>query len=176
MLAAHVERQADIVERVQSRKQVIGLKDVADVVAPELGELLWPSRLGGMAADPDRALRRRHHASKHGEERGLAAAGRTHEQGELAGREREAHALERAYLARARAQDLHHIRGLEHGLFAVLNGDRVNGHCVKTMAGSMRMTLMMAAMADVTHMNTVRANRPMVRVGVITIGSADSAV
>src|SRR5437899_7568812 len=155
---------------------MVGLKHVADVVAPQLGQLLGSGFLGEMAADPDRALGRRHHAAEHGEEGGLAAAGGTHEQGELTGSKRQADALERAHLACAGAQDLHDLRGLEHGLGALLSEDRVNGHCVKTMAGSIRMTLMMAAIADVTHMNTVSTNRPMVRVGVITIGSADSAV
>jgi len=39
------------------------------------------------------------------------------------------------------------------------------------MAGSMRVTFMMAAMAETTHMTTVRANRATVRPGVMTIGA-----
>ena len=49
-------------------------------------------------------------------------------------------------------------------------------HRVNTMAGSMRVTFMMAAIAETTHMATVSRNSAMVRPGVMTIGSAPLAV
>ena len=49
-------------------------------------------------------------------------------------------------------------------------------HRVNTMAGSMRITFMMAAIAETTHITTVNANRPTVRPGVMTIGNAPDAV
>src|SRR5436189_100180 len=49
-------------------------------------------------------------------------------------------------------------------------------HRVNTMAGSIRMTCAMAAMADATHMTMVNTSSPTVNAGVTTIGNADSAV
>ena len=49
-------------------------------------------------------------------------------------------------------------------------------HRVNTMAGSMRVTFMMAAIAETTHMTTVSRNSATVRPGVMTIGSALAAV
>ena len=48
-------------------------------------------------------------------------------------------------------------------------------HRVNTMAGSMRITLTMAAIAETTHITTVSTNRPT-QAGVMTIGSALVAV
>ena len=47
--------------------------------------------------------------------------------------------------AGAVAQELHGIDGFDHRL----------GHRVNTIAGSIRVTFMMAAMADTTHISTV---------------------
>ena len=43
---------------------------------------------------------------------------------------------------------------------------------MKTMAGSMRVTTVMAEIAERAHMNRVSANRPTVRPGVMTMGKA----
>jgi hypothetical protein len=39
-LSAHIQRQPDIVLSRQGGKQVVGLKDETDVIAPEFGEVL----------------------------------------------------------------------------------------------------------------------------------------
>ena len=55
-------------------KQMIGLKDEADVFAPDLGELLSTESLCRVSVNPDDAASGRQHASEYGEKRGLAAA------------------------------------------------------------------------------------------------------
>src|SRR5512140_529714 len=119
-----------------------------------------------MSADANGPLRRRQHASENGQKRGLAAPGRSHQQGQFAAVEREAHSLERRHLASAAAKDLRHIHRLEQGF----------GHRVNTMAGSMRVTCTIAANADPMHMTTVSTNRPTFSPGVMTIGNAVAAV
>ena len=49
-------------------------------------------------------------------------------------------------------------------------------HRVNTMAGSMRVTFMIAAIAETTHITTVSTNSATVSPGVMTIGSALAAV
>ena len=87
-----------------------------------------------------------------GQQRGLAAAGRPHQQGQLAAAQRQVDALERAHLRGARCPA---PCATSTGFDAPTLAHRVN-----TMAGSMRVTLMMAAIAETTHMTTVSRNRP----------------
>src|SRR5262245_42429732 len=64
VVAAHVERQTDIVGRGQGRKQMIGLKDEADVLAPEPRQLLRSGAFCRAAAQTHRSAGRRQHASE----------------------------------------------------------------------------------------------------------------
>src|SRR5229473_1923983 len=160
--AAHVQRQANIFNRGQRRKQVIRLEDKSDMPPPQLGQLLGPRPARSPTEDADGALRRRQDASEHGQQRGLAAAGRTHEQRQFSASERQIDAPEGFHPPRALAEDSHDIHGLDHR----------RRHRVKTMAGSMRVTTVMAEIAERAHMNRVSANRPTVRPGVMTMGKA----
>ena len=91
-----------------------------------------------MPGDGERARGRRQNAAEDGQKRGLAAARRSHQQGELAGTQRQIDALERAHLAGPLAQVLDDVARLQHdpgnpdGLGAGLVGDRevaaVGGH------------------------------------------------
>jgi hypothetical protein len=143
-----------------------GLEHEAHMLAPQLGEVLGTGARDGMAIDANRSFGRLHHASEDREQRGLAAAGGPHQERQLAARDRKTHALEGLDLAGALAEQLHHIDGLDDGF----------GHRVNTIAGSMRVTCTIAAIAESTHMTTVSANRTSVNPGVITIGKAESAV
>src|SRR5262249_8987322 len=98
VLAAPVERQADVVGGGKRGKQVIGLEDEADVLAPQLGELLRALALGRLATDAHLPAGRRQHAAENRKQRGLAAAGRTHQQRQLAAGDCKTHALERVPL------------------------------------------------------------------------------
>src|SRR6266446_3802858 len=89
-----------------------------------------------------------------------------HQQRQLTALERQAYALESLDLSRSLAEEFHDIDGLD---------DRIV-HRVNTIAGSMRVTCTMAAIADTTHMRTVSRNSPKVSAGVMTIGNAVSAV
>jgi len=48
----------------QGREQMVGLKDEAQMLAPELGELFGPSTFRGAAAHANRSARGRQHASE----------------------------------------------------------------------------------------------------------------
>ena len=148
-LAAHVEREADVLGGRQGGKQMIGLEDEADMLAPQRGELLGPEPGGRMAADADRAAGRRQHAAEHGQERGLAAARRAHQQGELAAGEREIDALERLDAPGALAEHLGDVGGFDHGL----------RHWANTMAGSIRVTTRIAEIAAMVHIATVSSEQ-----------------
>src|SRR5262245_4236073 len=166
VLTTHIKRDAHIVERRERREQVIGLEHEADVLSADLGERLGIGAVDGLTADPNRAAGRRQHAAENRKQRGLAAARRSHQQRQFAPGDRKAHALERLYAASAVAQELDRIDGFDHRL----------GHRVNTIAGSIRVTLMIAAIAETTHIATVRTSRIVVISGVMTTGSAVSAV
>ncbi len=140
-LAAHVEREPHVVRRGQRREQVIGLEHEADVLPPELRQVLGRLARDLLAADADGSFARRQHAAENGQQRGLAAAGRPHQQRQLAALEREIDALERAGAPGPSAEVLNNASGLHHQ----------NAHRVNTMAGSMRVTFMIAAIAETTH-------------------------
>src|SRR5439155_23638775 len=106
------------------------------------------------------------HASESRPKRRLAAARRAHQQRQLAAGDREAHPPERLDPRRSAAEHLHDIAGFN---------DRL-GHRVNTIAGSMRITCTIAAIADSTHITMVSVNSTAVRPGVRMIGNAVSAV
>src|SRR5262249_30319660 len=165
-VAAHVEREAHVLGGGEGGKQVIGLEDEADMLATQDGGLLGPEPGGRMAADAHAAAGRGEHAAEHREQRGLAAARRPHQQGELAAGEREIDALERLDAPGTLAERLRDRGGFDHGL----------AHWANTVAGSMRVTTRMAEIAAMVHIATVSVNRPRVRVGVMTTGRAASTV
>ncbi len=127
---------------------MIGLEHEADVLAPELGQVLGILARDRIAADANGAFGRRQHAAEDGQQRGLAAAGRPHQQRQLAALERQVDALERADL-----------RGpVPRSLAMPVASITSVGHRVNTMAGSMRVTFMIAAIAETTHITTVSTN------------------
>src|SRR5665647_180610 len=119
-----------------------------------------------MPADTNSPFRRRQHASENGQQRGLAAPGRSHEQRQFTAFERQAYTLERRHLRSAAAKDLRHIHRIEQG----------RGHRENTMAGSMRVTCTIAAIADPMHITTVSRKSPIISPCVMTIGNAVAAV
>ena len=145
---------------------MIGLEHEADVLPPQLGQVLGILAGDRVAADANGPLGRRQHAAENGEQRGLAAAGRPHQQRQLPALERQVDAFQRADLPGPVAEVLGDAGCFHHQV----------AHRVNTMAGSMRVTFMMAAIAETTHMTTVSRNSARVRPGVMTIGSAPLAV
>ena len=100
VVTAHVQCQSDVVGRRQGRKQMVGLKDEPHMLAPELGQFLGPGTFRGATAQANASARGRQHASEDRQQRGLAAAGRPHQQRQFAALERQAYALERLHLSR----------------------------------------------------------------------------
>src|ERR1043166_9248229 len=135
---------------------MVGLKDEADVLAPEPGQRLGRGAFRRAAAQANRSAGGSEHAAEDRQQRGLAAAGWSHQQGQFAASERQAHPLERLHLRRAPAQPLHDIDDFDDGF----------GHRVNTITGSMRITCKIAATADMTHMTSVRNNSTKVSVWV----------
>ena len=127
---------------------MIGLEHEADVLAPQLGQVLGVLARDRIAADANGSFGRRQHAAENGQQRGLAAARRPHQQRQLAALERQVDALERADLRGPVAEVLGDARCFHHRL----------AHRVNTMAGSMRVTFMIAAIAETTHITTVSTN------------------
>ena len=160
---AHVEREAHVLLGIERREQIVGLEDETDVPPANLGERLGAEALGFRTGDADVAGGRPENAAENGEKRRLARARRPHEQGQLAGIERDADALERPHHARAVAELLDDIRGFEN---------RFAAHRANTMAGSSLVTLTMAETAEIAHIANVSTKRPMASSGVIRIGSA----
>ncbi len=161
---AHVQRQPHIVHGRQCRKQVVGLKDEANVISSEFGQVTGPCAGRRMATDtaPFPVL-----ASACSQAPTAAWSCRCRtvpSEGPV-----DRHASDRltpfkpCNLARAGAEKFDDVDGLDHRF----------GHCLNTLAGSMRTTCTMAAMADATHITTVSKNRPGSVRGVITIGNAD---
>ena len=134
---------------------MIGLEHEADVFAPEFRQFFGPLAFDGFAAHPHRALGRRQHAAQNGQQCCLAAAGRPHQQRQLAAAKRQADALERAHLRGPGAQHLLDIDRFHHHA----------AHRVNTCAGSIRVTFMIAAIAETTHITTVSRNRPTRKLG-----------
>src|ERR1700751_3343786 len=145
---------------------MIGLKDKADMVAPQGRQLFRLEPRGGAAADADRTHVWRQHAAKHGQQRRLAAAGRSHQHHQFAAGERQAYAAQRLHSCGALPKKFDDVAGLHHWI----------AHRVNTTAGSVRITWTIAAIAENTHMATVRKNRAARSPAGISTGRAESAV
>jgi hypothetical protein len=154
-LAAHVKRQPNIFDDRQGGKQVIGLEHEADMLPPDLGKLLWTRPAGGGAANSYSPAGRREHAAKNRQEGGLAAAGWSHQHGQFAAVKGQTDVLQRLHPCWPAAKNLADIRSLDDGL----------GHRVSTIAGSTRTTRRIAAIAETTHMTTVRRNNSIIKLG-----------
>src|SRR5690606_18546322 len=161
--APHVERQADILEGRQRREEIVGLENEADVTAPQIGELLGRQPVDGLVLDTYRTRGRRQDAAEDRQQGRLAAAGRAHQQRQLAGPQGQADALERPHAGRALAQLLDDVARLEN--------DGVT-HLLNTMAGSIFVTFMIADTAEIAHMKSVSRNSETASPGVIMMGSA----
>ena len=107
-------------------------------------------------------LGRRQYAAHDREQRRLAGARRSHQQGQFTSLERDVDTFEGAHLPRALAEILDDALCLQDHLF----------HRANTMAGSMRVTFMIAARAEIAHMNTVSTSSPTASPGVMMIGNA----
>src|SRR5262245_36762512 len=165
-LSAHFEGQANILNRCERWKQMIGLENESDMPTPQLGQRFGLSTGRRLPADAHRALSRRQHAAEDRQQRCLAAAGRAHQQHQLAAAERKADAAQRRHPPGPVAEEFHHVGGLN---------DRV-AHRARTVAGSTRVTTTMAEIADAAHMTSVRTNSVKISVGVMMMGSAVSVL
>ena len=161
--AANVEREAHILERCQRREQVVGLEDEADVTATDIGQFLGVEVVNDLAFDPHAARGWRQNTAEDREQRGLAAAGWSHQQSQLSGPQRQADALERLHAASALPQLLYDVERLE---------DDGMTHRLNTMAGSIFVTFMIADMAEMAHMKSVSKKSETASPGVMMIGSA----
>src|SRR5579885_3909750 len=83
--AADRQRKLDIAQRREPGKEVAVLRDVADAGVEAVDR---------PAVVQDGAARRAEEARREPEQRGLAAAGRAHDRGDLARGDREAHTVE----------------------------------------------------------------------------------
>src|SRR5262249_11683078 len=160
-LAAHVERQPDVFDRGQGRKQMIGLENKPDMPASERRQLLGSGAVGRAPEYAHGALRRRQNASQYRQQRGLAAAGGPHQQGQLSTAERKGNATQALDPPGSLAEDPDDVDRLDHR----------RAHRVKTMAGSRRVTTTIAEIAENAHIAKVSAKSPASSPGFMTIGS-----
>jgi len=93
--AAEEEGQADILDGVIGRQEVVGLEDIADVVAAEVCELSRAEAGEVDAGDGDLAAAGAVESADHVEEGPLTRARRPHDRDELAAADVEVDALER---------------------------------------------------------------------------------
>ena len=103
--AGELQRQEDVLARVEDRQQVEELEDEADVVAAQLGELAVVEPGEVDAVDHDRARGRAVEAGEDVHQRRLARARRAHDRGQPAGRELDRDAVERGHRGLALAED-----------------------------------------------------------------------
>jgi hypothetical protein len=104
--AAHVQRERDILDGTERRKQIEALKNKPDEFPADTRQFLFVKRGDFLAEKLKAPGRSGENAAKDGKKRGFAAAGRTHEQGELARVDVKVDVGERAELGRAFAVDL----------------------------------------------------------------------
>jgi hypothetical protein len=104
--AAHVHRERDIFDGTKRRKQVEALENKPDEFPADPRQFLFGKRGDFLAEKLQAPGRSAENAAKDGKKRGLAASGRTHEQGELAGMDVKVDVRERAELGRTFAVDL----------------------------------------------------------------------
>src|SRR5262249_14882870 len=165
-LAADIERQPHILLGGQRGEQMKSLKNEADVLPADAGELLRVRALRRMPADEDVPLGRRQHAAENRKKRGLAASRWTHQDSQLAAANRQVDVFQCPHLASTGAERFAHVACFDRG----------DDHRDITITGSMRMTRMIAVTAEPTHITIVSANNPPTSAGVITMGSALLAV
>jgi hypothetical protein len=81
--ALQLQHQLDVLPRRQHRDEVVGLKDEADVVQPEVGELSGWQGVDPLPTQPHLAAGGLVEPTDEVEERGLARSGRADQAGEL---------------------------------------------------------------------------------------------
>src|SRR5438105_8240279 len=96
-VAAVDERQLDVLDRVQSREQVVGLEHEADVLVADPGQLIVGELSDVLAREHIGAAVGHVEAAEHVHERRLSRARRAHDRDELRGADVEVHAAERIY-------------------------------------------------------------------------------
>ncbi len=117
VLAAHIQGQPDIIHGGQGRKQMKGLEDEPDMIAPKLASSSGPAP--SVERPATRTLPRVGVSMHPSTESSvvLPLPGRPHQQRQLAACERQADALERLNLGCAAAEEFHDVDGLETGAF-----------------------------------------------------------
>src|SRR3974390_642619 len=111
---ANIEDQADVFRSGERRKQMVGLKNKSDMLAPEPGELLGPKSLRRMSAHANRSTCGCQYATKDRKQSGLAAARGPHQECQLATRKRQTYALESRHAPCPAAEKFYDIDGLDH--------------------------------------------------------------
>ena len=109
------ERQQDVLLRVQHRHEVEALKDEAELVAPQAGQLTVVEARELGAVNDDRAGGRAVQAGEQVHERRLARAGRPHDGGEAADREVDGHVDEGTHGGVALAERAAQVNGRDNG-------------------------------------------------------------
>ena len=92
--AVQLMRQQNVFERGESRYQLKGLEDEAQLSAAHLGQLVFRQAADLGAIDQDFALRRRIQARQEPQQRAFAAAGSAHDGHELPGGDQQIDVLE----------------------------------------------------------------------------------
>ena len=120
--AGELQRQEDVLARVEDRQQVEELKDEADVVAAQLGELAVVEPGEVDAVDHDRARGRAVEAGEDVHQGRLARARRAHDRRQPAGRELDRDAVERGHRGLALAEHAAQVGGADDRLALGLHG------------------------------------------------------
>jgi hypothetical protein len=117
--AGDVERDLDILASRERGHQVEVLEDEAELSRPQLGQLGLRERGELQALDGDRAVAGVQQAAEHRQQRGLAAAGRSHDQDDLACQDRQVEVMNGVDGGGALAEAAEEAAGVEHDVGGV---------------------------------------------------------
>jgi hypothetical protein len=106
LATADPQRQGDVLLRGQDRQEVVGLKDEADLVPPQQGQLVIVEPVEPRPGDLDPSGGRLVEPREDVQERRLAGARRPHDRGEAAAQQRDVDAAQRVDGCRAFAEAL----------------------------------------------------------------------
>src|SRR5262249_48773009 len=135
--------------------------------APQVREPFGVEPRRHLRADAQSALVGGENASKNRKQRGLAAAGRPHQERELTRHQLQAYSLQRLYLGRTGAQEFDDVASFQDWFHGPAFLYRLN-----TNAGALRV-LLMVLIAAKAPLPTVNANSNSARLVVMTLNSVE---
>ena len=131
----------------------------------QIGKRFGIEPAGRITRNRQCAFGRRQNTTKYGQQSRLTRSRRAHQQRQFTCAQIEGNAFQGAHRPGAMTKVLDDVAGNENGRMC---------HRANTMAGSMRVTLLIAAIAETAHMNSVRPNSSTAKPPVIMIGNGSA--